>query len=73
MSLCFFAIFFPVVDIQSHGVVVREDTWYNLSFLKFTEAWFVDQDVVYPGECSVYTGEESAFFCIWMESPEDIN
>ena len=70
----FFAILFsPVVDIQSHRVVVREDTWYNFSFLKFTEAWFVDQDVIYPGECSVCTWEENVFFCIWMESPEDIN
>ena len=46
--------------------MVREDTWYDFSFLKFTEVWFVTQDVVYPGECSMYTWEEGVF-CIWME------
>ena len=34
--------------------MVREDVWYNFNFLKFTEAWFVTQDVVYPGECSMW-------------------
>ena len=46
--------------------MVREDAWYHFNFLKFTEVWFVTQDVVYPGECSVYTWE-GVFFCIWME------
>ena len=44
-----------------------------ISIFLFTEAWFVTQDVVYPGEYSMCTGEESIFFCIWMECPEDIN
>ena len=26
--------------------MVREDVWYDFNFLKFTEAWFVTQDVV---------------------------
>ena len=43
-----------------------EGAWYDFNFLKFTEVWFVTQDVVYPGECSVYTWE-GVFFCIWME------
>ena len=41
--------------------------------LKFTDVWFVTQDVVYPGECSMCTWGEGIFFCIWMECPEDIN
>ena len=52
--------------------MVREDPWYDLNFLKFTEVWFVTQDVVYPGECSMCTWE-GVFFCIWMGCPEDIN
>ena len=48
-------------------MVVGEDAWYNLNFLKFTEVWFVTQDVVYPGECSMYTWE--VVFC--MECLED--
>ena len=56
-----------------HRVFVREDTWYDFNFLKLTEAWFVFQDVVYAGDCSMYPLEESVFFCTWIESPEDIN
>ena len=42
--------------------MVREDAWYDFSFLKFTEAWFVTQDVVCPRECSMCTWEEGVFF-----------
>ena len=52
MCLCFLQLFFLVIDIQSHSVVVREDAWYDLSFLKFTEVLFVTKNVVFPGECS---------------------
>ena len=52
--------------------MVGEDAWYDFSFLKFTDVWFVTQDVVYPGECSMCTWE-GVFFCIWMECPEDMN
>ena len=73
MCLFFFTVFsFPVIDISSHGIVVREDAWYDFNFLKLTKVWFVTQDVVYPGECSMCTWEECVFFCIWMKSPEDI-
>ena len=54
-------------------LVVREDAWYDFNFLKCTEVWFVTQDFVYPGECSICTWEEGIFLCIWMECPEDIN
>ena len=47
--------FFLVIDVWSDSIVVGEDAWYDLSFLKFTEIWFVTQDVVYSGECSNYT------------------
>jgi len=46
--------------------------WYDFNFLKFTEVWFVTQDMVYPGECFMCTWE-AVFFCIWMECSEDIN
>ena len=35
----------------------------NFNFLQLTEVWFVMQDVVYPGECSMGTWE-GVFFCI---------
>ena len=53
--------------------MVREDAWYDFNFLKFTEVWFVTQDLVYPGECSMCTWEDCVFSCMWMECPEDIN
>ena len=56
----------------AHSIVFGEDAWYNFNFLKFTEAWFETQDVVYPGECPMCTWEEGVFFCNWMECPEDI-
>ena len=47
--------------------MVGKDTWYNFNFLKFTKAWFVTQVMIYPGECSMSTWEESVFCCCWME------
>ena len=73
MCLCFLHFFFLVIDIQSHRVVVRQDAWYKVNFLKCTEFWFVTQDAVYPRECPICTWEEGVFFWIWMECPEDIN
>ena len=46
--------------------MVGEDAWYNFNYLKFTDIWFVTQEVVYPGECSMCIWEEGLFFCIWM-------
>ena len=54
-AFVFFAGFFPVIDFQSLRFVVRKDAWYDFNFLKFSEAWFVTQDVIYSGECSVCT------------------
>ena len=39
--------------------------WYNFNFLKFTEVWFVTQDVVYLGEYSMCTWEGVFFRCGW--------
>ena len=45
--------------------MVEEDAWYDYNFLKLiTEVWFVTQDMVYPGECSMCTWEEGVFFFI---------
>ena len=52
--------------------MVRKNAGYDFNFLKFTEAWFVTQDVFYPGECSVCTWEESVFCCFEMECPINI-
>ena len=69
----FFMVFFPVIELQSHSAVVRKDAWYDFKFLKFSEAWFVTQDVIYPGECSVCTWEESEFCQFWVECSININ
>ena len=71
MYLCFLQFFSSVIDTKFHSIVVGEDAWYDFTFLKFTEVWFVTQDVVYPGECFMCTWEEGVFFCIYLESPED--
>ena len=47
------------------------------SVLQFTATWFVTQvkitqDVVCCAKCSTYTWEESVFFCIWTDCPENI-
>ena len=39
MCLCFLQFFFLVIDIYSHSIVIREDAWYDFSFLKLTELW----------------------------------
>ena len=43
--------------------MVGEYAWYEFNFLKFTEVWFVTQDVGYPREYSMCTWEKvcSAF------------
>ena len=76
LHVFFFFFFFssvPVIDIWFLRIVVRENAWYYFNFLKFIEAWFVTQDLVSPGECSLHTWEESVFFCMWIESREDIS
>ena len=44
--------------------MVRKISQYNLNFLKFTETWFVTQNVIYPGDYSMCTWEKSVF-CFW--------
>ena len=43
--------------------MVRKDAWYDFNFLKFPEALFVAQDVIYPGQHSICTWGESVFRC----------
>ena len=38
---------------QSHSVVVRKNALYDFSLRNFTEACFVAQQVICPGECSM--------------------
>ena len=45
----------------------------RVKWLSSSSSRFVTQDVVYSGECSMCTWEESVFFCVWMNYPEDIN
>ena len=68
-----FTVFLCVIDFQSHSVVVRKDAWYTFNFLKFSKAWFVTQDVIYPGECSICTWEESVFCHYQVECSININ
>ena len=53
--------------------MVRKDVWCDFNILKFSEVWFVTQDVVRPEECAMYSWEAGLVFCIWMECPEDIS
>ena len=59
-----FLQFLPVIDFWFHSIVVRKDGWHDFNFLKFTEAWFMLQDVICPGERC--TWEESTLL-IWDE------
>ena len=38
--------------------MVKKDAWNDFNFLKFTKARFMAQDVIYPGEGSMYTLEK---------------
>ena len=38
--------------------MVGKDTWYDFKFPKFTKAWFLTQDMIYPGECSKSSWQE---------------
>ena len=31
----FTVLFFPVIDFQSHSILIRKDAWYNFNFLNF--------------------------------------
>ena len=47
--------------------MVRKDACYDFSFLKFTDIWFLMEDVIYLEECSMCTWNESIFGCFQME------
>jgi len=46
--------------------VFIKDTWKDFKFWKISEAWFVTQDVIYHGECSMCTWENSEIYCFWI-------
>ena len=72
MCLCF-CCFFPVIDFQSHSIVVRKDAWYDFNFLKFSKAWFVTPVVVLSWRISVCTWKESVCCHFWVECPVNIS
>ena len=53
--------------------MVGENAWNNFNFFKFTKAWSMAQDVVYPGECSMCTWEECIFCSFGMECSINIS
>ena len=52
---------------------LEEITWCDFKLLKFVKTWFVTQNVIYPGECSICSWEESVFCCFQMECAIRIN
>ena len=50
-----------------------KDAWKDLKFWKISEAWFVTHDVIYHGECSMCTWENSEIYCFWIICLIDIN
>ena len=63
----------PRFSILNIAIMAGKDIWYNLNFLKLTEAHFVAQYLVSPRECSMHTGEECVFSCLGMECSININ
>ena len=47
--------------------MVRKDAWNYFNFFKFTKARFMGQDVIYPGEGSMCTGEKGEIHCFGGE------
>ena len=44
----------PLIEIYSYSIVVRKDAWDDFNFFEFTKARFMAQDMIYPGEGSVW-------------------
>ena len=53
--------------------MVRKDAWNDFYFFEFTNASFMAQDVIYPGEGSMCTLEKVEIHCFGMKCPIDIN
>ena len=65
MLIFFYSYFFLAVNFWYHSVVFWKNVWY-FSFLKFTEAYFLAQNKIYPVECFMCTWKECAFYCFWV-------
>ena len=52
--------------------MVRKDAWNDFSFFEFTKARFMSQDVIYPGEGSMCTGEKEEINYFGIKCPIDI-
>ena len=51
--------------------MIKKDVWYDFDFLKFTDAWSLAQDAIYPEGCSMCTCEKKSIFCCFqMECPK---
>ena len=53
--------------------MVRKDARNDFSFFEFTKARFMAQDVIHPGEGSVYAREKGEIHCFGVKCPIDIN
>ena len=53
--------------------MVRKDAWNDFNFFEFIKVKFMAQDVIYPGEVSVSTGEKGEIHCFLVKCPIDIN
>ena len=53
--------------------MVRKDAWNDFNFSEFTKARLMAQDVIYPEEGSVCTGEKVEIYCFGVKCPIDIN
>ena len=73
MSLCFVKVFYLVVLFCSHTAVFRKDAWCIFSVLKFTEAHFVAQHLISPGQCSMYPWKECVSCYFWMKCSINIS
>ena len=53
--------------------MVRKDAWNDFNFFEFIKVKFMAQDVIYPGEVSVSTGEKGEIHCFGVKCTIDIN
>ena len=75
--ICLWIFFTLIFSSQNWFLIscaeVGEVALFAFNFLRYTKAWFVAQDVVYPGECFMYTWEESVSDCFQMDCPINVN
>ena len=76
-NLCVFVFCFLQFFVSHNWYLVSQSCQKrcltNFNFIKFTKAWFLTQDVIYLGECSLCSWEGSVVFYIWVKCPRDTN